>query len=273
MTQVQELPSGGPSTNFLTGLRIDEYFVRKGESATTYLADALGSSIALTDDTGAIQTVHTYDPFGSTFITGLEMTNTIGFTGRDLETDDIYYYRARYYKPGIGRFLSEDPFGFKGGANLHSYVNNSPVNFIDPLGLVAWTCQYAVGTVNKPIGLGGGAFGADCTSECVAGVRVKASLVGSMVGVSGGPLPGGFAASEMTLNDTAKTPDARNLEGRLLYAAVGGAAGAGIGWTWLELGAAKGNGFGPQIGLDFGADSYAGSVALTSSRNQTCCPE
>jgi hypothetical protein len=47
------------------------------------------------------------------------------------------YYRARYYDPNIGRFLSEDPIGFAGsGKNFYAYVGNSPVIFTDPSGMV-----------------------------------------------------------------------------------------------------------------------------------------
>src|SRR5579863_9558751 len=45
------------------------------------------------------------------------------------------YYRARYYDPQVGRFLREDPFGFQAGPNFYAYTQNSPTNFIDPLGL------------------------------------------------------------------------------------------------------------------------------------------
>jgi RHS repeat-associated protein len=46
------------------------------------------------------------------------------------------YCRARYYHPGLQRFISEDPIGFAGGdVNLYSYVGNSPLSFIDPFGL------------------------------------------------------------------------------------------------------------------------------------------
>jgi len=45
------------------------------------------------------------------------------------------YYRARYYDPKIGRFLSEDPIGLAGGVNFYSYVGSSPVNYSDPWGL------------------------------------------------------------------------------------------------------------------------------------------
>ena len=47
------------------------------------------------------------------------------------------YYRARYYDPNVGRFLSEDPIQFLGGVNFYAYVGNSSVNFADPLGLCA----------------------------------------------------------------------------------------------------------------------------------------
>ena len=46
------------------------------------------------------------------------------------------YSWARYYHPGLQRFISEDPIGFLGGGpNLYSYVNNNPLSFGDPLGL------------------------------------------------------------------------------------------------------------------------------------------
>jgi uncharacterized protein RhaS with RHS repeats len=44
------------------------------------------------------------------------------------------YYRARYYHPGLQRFLSEDPIGFAGGFHLYAYVENNPLLYTDPLG-------------------------------------------------------------------------------------------------------------------------------------------
>jgi RHS repeat-associated protein len=46
-----------------------------------------------------------------------------------------HYYRARYYDPNAGRFLSEDQTQFDGGdPNFYRYVGNSPPNLIDPFG-------------------------------------------------------------------------------------------------------------------------------------------
>jgi RHS repeat-associated protein len=51
------------------------------------------------------------------------------------EPNGLYYMRARYYDPSVGRFISEDPLGFAGGdVNLSAYVLNNPVNRIDPSG-------------------------------------------------------------------------------------------------------------------------------------------
>lgn len=59
------------------------------------------------------------------------------FTGREYDAETgMYYYRARYYDPNSGRFISKDPIGFKGGdVNLYRYVGNNPINIIDPFGL------------------------------------------------------------------------------------------------------------------------------------------
>ena len=45
------------------------------------------------------------------------------------------YYRARYYDPSSGRFLSEDPVQFDGGTDFYNYAGNEPTTFVDPEGL------------------------------------------------------------------------------------------------------------------------------------------
>ena len=48
---------------------------------------------------------------------------------------DLYYYRARYYDPSTGRFLSEDPLGFRADPNFYRYVKNNSASLSDPTGL------------------------------------------------------------------------------------------------------------------------------------------
>ena len=131
----QELNGGTPTANILNG-GTDEFFQRADASATTVpLTDALGSVLALANTSGALQTNYTYDPFGGTTVAGTASTNPTQYTGRENDGTGLYYYRARYYSPQFGRFISEDPAGFRGGINLYSYAYGNPVLFRDPFGL------------------------------------------------------------------------------------------------------------------------------------------
>ncbi len=135
LSPVQELSSGSPTANLLTGLGIDEYFARTDAAGMrSYVTDALGSSVGLADNSGTVQTEYTYEPFGATTTTGASTTNAIGFTGRESDGTGLTFYRARYHDPSTSRFTSEDPIGFQGGINLYSYVGNQPTNVGDPLG-------------------------------------------------------------------------------------------------------------------------------------------
>ncbi|MBI4823337.1 MAG: RHS repeat-associated core domain-containing protein, partial [Nitrospirae bacterium] len=99
---------------------------------------ALGSVVALTDEAGTIKTQYVYDPYGNTEMIGEPSDNPFQYTGRENDGEGLYYYRARYYSPELQRFISEDPIGLLGGVNLYTYTGNSPVNWIDPLGLKTW---------------------------------------------------------------------------------------------------------------------------------------
>ena len=65
------------------------------------------------------------------------------FTGRrfDPETSNaatqMYFYRARYYSPVLGRFISRDPIGYADSMNLYEYVRGMAVDAVDPMGNLA----------------------------------------------------------------------------------------------------------------------------------------
>ena len=143
---VQEMDENDvPTVYYIRTPNIDEPLARieldsegSVEKIRFYLADALGSVIALTDETGTIKTQYNYSPFGVTEVIGEASDNPFQYTGRENDGDTgLYYYRARYYSPEMGRFISEDPIGLAGGINMYAYVGNQPVNFRDPLGLVS----------------------------------------------------------------------------------------------------------------------------------------
>jgi RHS repeat-associated protein len=95
------------------------------------------TAAALTDKTG-----YAYGPYGETVASGTEIAQPFQYTGREWDGETgLYYYRARYYAPEMGRFISEDPIGFAGGINFYAYVGNDPVNFVDPLGLFEVTMR------------------------------------------------------------------------------------------------------------------------------------
>jgi RHS repeat-associated protein len=152
---VQEKQGNQVKANVVAGLALDEVFTRlEGNTARHLLPDALGSILALTDANGVVQTAYTYAPFGATTSTGQSNTNPFRFTGREDDGTGLYYYRARYYHPQLGRFVSEDPIGFGGGDwNLYAYVRNNPVCCRDPLGL--WYFDVNV-SVSLGLGVTGG---------------------------------------------------------------------------------------------------------------------
>jgi RHS repeat-associated protein len=137
---VQELTSSGtPTANLLTGGRLDETFTRTdGNGTSTFLVDALGSTVALADTSGVAQTQYTFDPFGATTASGATSANAAQFTGRENDATGAYFYRARYYSPGKARFIAEDPLGYSDGPNAHLYAHDSPALFNDPSGLETW---------------------------------------------------------------------------------------------------------------------------------------
>jgi RHS repeat-associated protein len=100
----------------------------------------LGSVTELLDADGGIAKTYRYDAFGNSTVTE-PPGNWPGFTytGREYHPrSGLYYYRARWYDPELGRFLTQDPIGHLGGVNLYAYVGNDPVGRTDPLGLLTW---------------------------------------------------------------------------------------------------------------------------------------
>ncbi|WP_395714456.1 RHS repeat-associated core domain-containing protein [Reyranella sp.] len=105
-----------------------------GGTRSGFVPDLLGSVVATFNMAGTL-TKSTYHPYGGSPVPPVPF----GFTGQriDAEAGGSYYYRARHYSASLGRFLQADPIGYSNGSNLYSYVNNNPLNLIDPTGLAS----------------------------------------------------------------------------------------------------------------------------------------
>ena len=119
-----------------------------------YQLDHLGTPIAAHNAKGEAVWTAEYEAWGrirqETVSDGLKANIPFRFQGQYYDEESgLHYNRFRYYDPEIGRFVSQDPIGLKGGENLYAYVNN-PNQWVDILGL----------SKRK------GAAAKDCSSEC-----------------------------------------------------------------------------------------------------------
>jgi len=89
--------------------------------------------VATGDDAGGPYYIFRYGPFGEPHGGG---DIRLRYTGQWHDEDTgLYYYKARWYSPWLGRFLQPDPAGDADGPNLYAYVGNDPINLSDPTGM------------------------------------------------------------------------------------------------------------------------------------------
>jgi RHS repeat-associated protein len=109
----------------------------------TDIFPGLKSALALANSSGSIVESYVYDAYGNvtirngsgTVIPTSAFGNRFLFQGREYDyTTQLYHFRARWYDPETGRWLSNDPIGISGGLNLYAFCSNDPVNFVDPMG-------------------------------------------------------------------------------------------------------------------------------------------
>jgi len=185
------------------------------ETNTYYaLTDHLGTVTALADENGAIVESYEYDAWGNITvydendveIAQSQYGNRFTFQGREYSwSTGLYNFRARWYDPETGRWLSKDPIGISGGFNQYVFCGNNPVMFVDPWGFceVESTKIEIFGAgVAATLGAFGsvgviwdteGNFGLTFTGE--VGVGVEAGLNSALLDLAFGHIPDSTAGS------------------------------------------------------------------------------
>ncbi len=130
----------------ITGATVKKRFFAEGEQRWNekletmesfyYTRDHLGSIRELTDASGELRARYDYDVWGNSVVLEGDTSLDFGYTGHYFHAPsglNLTPYRA--YSPAMGRWISRDPIAENGGLNLYGYVDNSPVDHIDPFGL------------------------------------------------------------------------------------------------------------------------------------------
>jgi RHS repeat-associated protein len=161
------------------------------------MADQLGSVRALANANGNAVNQLRYDGFGNIIeLTDPNLLPLSTYTGRQWDADaGLYQYRARWYDPKMGRFISTDSAGFVTTLNLYEYTANNPVNAVDPSGheLITLTI-IAAGII---LGAAyGGASAYDATGS--VGWGIAGAVVGGAFAVT---LPGALGAIGMAAGE------------------------------------------------------------------------
>ncbi len=156
--------------------------------------------LCLTDSAGRPVWQAEYDAFGTAHIErGAERFQPLRLPGQYLDAETgLHYNQARYYHPGLGRYLSPDPLFLEGGSdNFYTYCNADPVNHIDPAGEFIFMPILIGAVLGAAISGGFEAWRQHKTGGITDGFAVaKAALLGGAIGAIGG---GVSAAAEAAL--------------------------------------------------------------------------
>lgn len=129
-----------PGSTFST----NPLWLKTGNAYYTYQNDHLGTPMKLLSQSGSIVWSATYDAFGKAAVDSTSsISNNLRFSGQYYDQESGFHYNwMRYYDPQIGRYITSDPIGLKGGNNSYAYVQSNPVRWVDPIGL--YKCIYHV---------------------------------------------------------------------------------------------------------------------------------
>jgi RHS repeat-associated protein len=136
MVLERDASSGAIRRRYVFGSGTDDpivWYEGTGVSDRRWLhADERGSIVAITNGSGAVIAINSYDEYG---IPASTNQGRFQYTGQMWLPDlGMYSYKARIYSPTLGRFLQTDPIGYADGVNWYNYVSSDPLNRSDPQG-------------------------------------------------------------------------------------------------------------------------------------------
>ena len=144
-----------------------------------------GSIREMTDDTGNIVAQYAYDPYGNTSKVQGTTDSDFGYAGYYVHRPSgLLLTETRAYSPALGRFLNRDTIEEAGGTNLYAYVDNNPINYVDPTGTIrdaegGSITMPNLGTPPPPNPLRG-----KCWDKC----KSKLPIIGPLLTTAGLPL-------------------------------------------------------------------------------------
>jgi RHS repeat-associated protein len=216
----------GPGIDDLTSMII-------GKKSYTVHADGLSNIVALADKGQQVVSRYDYSAFGQVKPVKETIAIPFLFTGARYDAESgLYHLRSRAYDPHVGRFISPDSIDIAGGINLYAYVNNNPVNFVDPYGKF-------VGTVFGTIF---GGFVGGVGAMIRHGNEVTKKDIGA--GIAGGATSGFYSGFAVDVGVFVVGAAALSGPAAIAVLVVAGAVGGGYGSYWgsaAEQGVSKGS--------------------------------